>query len=408
MPILLNFLEKNVFFNLNLGPGPVMDIWSGVGFRVVLAAIRLGVFEALADGPLTPDALARKIEADPRGAALLLSALEALGYVRQQDGAFANTAMTTKWMLRRSANFGPGFEFWANNLFALMGNLEDSLRTGQPPLNLYTWIEGQPETSRAFQEWMIAIAGFAADIIVGLTARHVPAGARRLLDIGGGHARYAMAFCCRHPDLTATVFDSPRALEAARTSIAAENMAERITAQEGNFLTDSLGEGYDVALMFNINHGFSAEQNQALLRNTARALRPGGRLFIAEQLAGRAPSPAANATKALLGLSYFHLLGGQLCAYEDVARWLTTAGFGGLRRIDSLRLPGTSIAARLVCHAHLNWPAAKGVQPPAQSAGRPAFFRPHGERIGAPARRAGQGRGHSGKRDHHLAGGRRP
>jgi len=343
MPILLNFLEKNVFFNLNLGPGPVMDIWGGVGFRIVLAAIRLGVFEALADGPLAADALARKIEADPRGTALLLSALEALGYVRQQDGMFANTAMTTKWMLRRSANFGPGFEFWANNLFALMGNLEDSLRTGRPPLNLYSWIEDQPEASRAFQEWMIAIAGFAADVIVGLTARHMPPGARRLLDIGGGHARYAIAFCRRYPDLAATVFDSPRALEVARTGIAAANMADRITAQEGNFLTDSLDEGYDVALMFNINHGFSAEQNQALLRNTARALRPGGRLIIAEQLAGRAPLPTANATNAILGLTYFHLLGGRLWAYEDMAGWLTTAGFSSLRRINSPRLPGTSI-----------------------------------------------------------------
>ena len=343
MPIQPNFLEQTLFFTLNLGPGPVMDIWNGVGFRIVLAAIRLGVFEALADGPLTAEALARQVKTDPRGAALLLFALESLGYVRQQDGAYANTAMTAKWMLRRSANFGPGFEFWANNLYELMDNLEDSLRTGQPPLNLYTWIENQPDASRAFQEWMIAIAGFAADAIVGLVARHMPAGARRLLDIGGGHAMYTIAFCRRYPRLSATVFDSPQALEAARASIAAANMADRITAQEGNFLTDSLGEGYDVALMFNINHGFTDEQNQALIHKAAQALQPGGRLIIAEQLAGRAPSPAANATKALLGLSYFHLLGGQLCAYEDVARWLTTAGFDSLRRLDSPRLPGTSL-----------------------------------------------------------------
>ncbi len=343
MPIQPNFLEQTLFFTLNLGPGPVMDIWSGVAFRIVLAAIRLGVFEVLADGPLAADALARRIKTDPRGTTLLLFALESLGYVRQRDGAYTNTAMTAKWMLRRSANFGPGFEFWANNLYELMESLEDSLRTGQPPLNLYAWIENQPETARAFQEWMVAIARFAADAIVSLVARHMPAAAQRLLDIGGGHAMYAVAFCRRYPNLSATVFDSPRALEAARASIAAANVADRIMAQEGNFLTDSLGEGYDVALMFNINHGFSAEQNQALLRNTARALRPGGRLIIAEQLAGRAPLPTANATNAILGLTYFHLLGGRLWAYEDMVSWLTVAGFAGLRRINSSRLPGTSL-----------------------------------------------------------------
>ena len=343
MPIQPNFLEQTLFFTLNLGPGPVMDIWGGVGFRVVLAAIRLGVFEALANGPLTAGALARQVKTDPRGTALLLTALESLGYVRQRDDAYANTAMTAKWMLQRSANFGPGFEFWANNLYTLMNNLEDSLRTGQPPLNLYTWIENQPEASRAFQEWMIAIAGFAAEAIVSLAAPSLPAAARRLLDIGGGHAMYAIAFCRHFPNLSATVFDSPQALNTGRASIAAAQLTERITTQAGNFLTDSLGEGYDVALLFNINHGFSDEQNQTLIRQAVQAIKPGGVLIIAEQLAGRAPTPAANATNALLGLSYFHLLGGQLCAYEDIHRWLVTAGCPNVRRIDSLRLPGTSL-----------------------------------------------------------------
>lgn len=349
MPIQPNFLEQLLFFTLNLGPGPVLDIWSGIALRILIAAVRLGVFEALADGPLTPEALARKINADPRGMQVLLSALESVGYVREQNGAYANTAMTSKWMLRGAANFSAGFEFWGVNLFQLMNNLEASFRTGQPLLNLYEWIEDQPEASRAFQEWMVAIATFAGDEIL----KHVPLpdGARRLLDIGGGHARYALAFCQKYPELSATVFDSPRALESAEASLAATGMGARVKLQPGNFLADDLGTGYDVALLFNIVHGFSDEQNQALVNRAARALRspdsasgnPGGLLVVVEQLAGRASTPAANATKAILGVSYFHLLGGQLCAYADVRRWLTAAGCANVRRIDSLRLPGTSI-----------------------------------------------------------------
>src|SRR5574341_2043698 len=133
MPIQLNFLEQMIFLNLNLGPGPVLDIWSGIGLRVIVAAVRLGVFDALADAPRTPEALAQQISADPRGMQVLLPALAALGYVREQDGAYADTAMTAKWMLRRSAGFAAGFEVWGFNLFQLMNNLEDSLRTGEPP-----------------------------------------------------------------------------------------------------------------------------------------------------------------------------------------------------------------------------------------------------------------------------------
>ncbi len=140
------FVEQMIFSTLNLGPAPILDIWSAAAFRIVLAAIRLEVFEALADAPLPPNgaALAQRLQTDPRGTALLLNVLEALGYVRHaagRAGAYANTPMTAKWLLRRSGNFGPGFEFWAANLFKLGDSLEDSLRAGQPALNLYHWIE---------------------------------------------------------------------------------------------------------------------------------------------------------------------------------------------------------------------------------------------------------------------------
>jgi SAM-dependent methyltransferase len=249
--------------------------------------------------------------------------------------------MAAKWMAGEGANFGAGFEFWSNNLFELMDSLEDTVRTGRPALNLYEWIEDQPRASRAFQDWMVAIAGFAAGEVVKLAP--LPAGARRLLDIGGGHGRYAMAYCAHYRDVAATVFDSPQALKAAEAGLAETGLAGRVTLQAGNFLAEPLGEGYDAALLLNIVHGFADEQNAALVRAAAQALRPGGRLVIAEQLAGRAPTPAANATKALLGLSYLHLLGGQLYAYNDLARWTAAAGLEGTRRIDSIRLPGTSL-----------------------------------------------------------------
>jgi SAM-dependent methyltransferase len=341
MPIRPGFLERLLFFTFNAGPAPVLDIWSGIALRVAVAAVRLGVFEALADGPLTPERLAQKISADPGGMRVLLPALAAIGYVREQNGEYANSPMTAKWMLRRTGNFGAGFEFWAVSLFKLMDNLEDTLRTGRPPLNLYEWIENQPETSRMFQEWMVAIAGFAGDEIL----KHVPvpSGARRLLDVGGGHGRYAVAFCQRYPDLSATVFDSPQALKAAEATLAATGMAGRVALQTGNFLADDLGAGYDVALLFNIVHGFSDEQNQALVNRVVRALNPGGLLVVVEQLAGRTSLATANATKELLSISYFHLLGGHIWDFETVRTWLAAAQCANVRRIDSPLLPGTSI-----------------------------------------------------------------
>ena len=75
----------------------------------------------------------------------------------------------------------------------------------------------------------------------------------------------------------------------------------------------------------------------------ARALRPGGRLVLAEQLAGGPPGGAAHAIQQILGLSYFHLLEGQLYPYEAVMSWMTAAGLSSVRRVDSPLLPGTSL-----------------------------------------------------------------
>lgn len=342
MPILPNWIERTVFLTLNQGPGPVLDIWNAVAFRAVLAAVRLNVFESLADGKMTATDLARRINADVRGVAALLDVLASLGYVAREGECHANTAMTTKWMLRHSpSNFAPYFRYWGVMLAKMMGNLEDSIRQGRAPVNLYEWIEHEPETSRDFQEAMSALARFTLDEVVGKLK--LPASARRLLDLGGGHAMYSIALCQKYPQLTATAFDSPQALATGCENIVAHKMQEQVTTQAGNFVRDDLGSGYDVALLFNIIHGNSPEENVALFRKVAFALNPGGRLVVLEQLAGKAPLPMGNAVNSILGLSYFHLLDGRLCSFHEVARWFTESGFGTPRRINLLKAAGSSL-----------------------------------------------------------------
>jgi SAM-dependent methyltransferase len=273
---------------------------------------------------------------------VLLDALESFGYVKKKDGRYANTPMATKWLVRSSpTSITAEYDYWGKILAELWDNLEASIRSGQPPTNLYEWVEDRPDVSHDFQAWMIAAARLIGPEIV--RKLKMSATARRLLDVGGDHAMYSIALCRRYPQLSATVFDSRQALQAAQASIAATNIGDRVAVQEGDFRTDAFPAGYDVALLFNIVHGFSAEQNTALLRKVADALNPGGLVVIAEQLAGKAPGPASKAIAQVLGLSYFHLLGGQIYAFDDIAGWLGVAGFTNPRRINLLKAPGNSL-----------------------------------------------------------------
>jgi ubiquinone/menaquinone biosynthesis C-methylase UbiE len=239
--------------------------------------------------------------------------------------------MTRKWLTDAGEiNFSPFFKYWGVILEQFFPLLEESIRSGQPPVNLYEWIEHQPEVSRYFQEGMIAITRYVKDDVV----KRIPAppGPARLLDVGGGHAMYSIALCQKHPQLNAVILDGAQALATGRAAIAAAGMEQRVTVQEGDFLQDDLGAGFQLALLFNIIHGLKEEQNLALLHRVRTALNPGGHVIILEQLAGAALAPIQEATTRILGMAYFHLLGGQVYTLDHVTHWLTTAGFGNIQR----------------------------------------------------------------------------
>src|SRR3990172_3196953 len=134
MPIVPNLIERLILFRLNLGPGPVLDLFGGFAFRAAAVANRLGVFEALSGGSLTAAQLAGQIEADERGTTRLLEALDAVGYVKKKrDGRYAATAMTAKWLPRLAG----GFRNSERAMVQPLEYLEESIRTGEPAFNSY-------------------------------------------------------------------------------------------------------------------------------------------------------------------------------------------------------------------------------------------------------------------------------
>ncbi|HVG44429.1 MAG TPA: methyltransferase [Longimicrobium sp.] len=339
MPLTLLPAEHRALHETLEAPGPMLDLLGGAALRVAGAASKLGVFEALAGGPRTTAEVARAAATDPRGTTLLLQALRAYGYVAAHDasdasdgggGRWALTPLAEKWMLRgRPGSFADTLEFWDSLLFGLWGELETSLATGVPPVDWYRWLEAQPRTLRTFQGMLAGIARRSAPGVVDAVA--LPAGAERLVDVGGSHAVFSLAFLRAHPGLAATVLDFPGALEVGRENARAEGLQERVELVPGDFLSPGpLGSGaYDVALLCSIVHGLSPEANTGLLRRVRDALKPGGRVVIVEQTEGGAEprGPVDDAFMRTFSLNLFHLLGAQTWSFAEIAGWLEAAGF---------------------------------------------------------------------------------
>lgn len=280
MPVNPSFLERLLLLRLDKGPAPILDLFGAAGFEAVTLALDLGVFEALEGEKLPVYELADRLDVDEDGARMLLGFLDAQGYVVGDDGRYRNTRMTTKWLTEASeTNMAPWFEFWNELVFPFWNDhLETAVREGEPPRTIYEWFDEEPARWETAQRGFRAAASLVVDEVA--DAIDVPEGATRVLDVGGGHGLYAIELCRTRPDLSATVFDYPEALEVARTEIAEARLGDRVNVASGDYWTDDLGDGYDLALAFNVVHAHDAGENRRLFERIGAAVEPGGRIAI--------------------------------------------------------------------------------------------------------------------------------
>lgn len=341
MPVSPNVLERLLLGRFQKGPSAILDLLGAAGLRAVTLAREYGVFEALEERPANPAFLADRLDLDPRGTTALLAFLAETGYVTERDGRYENTALTRRWLLESTeGGMGAYFVFWDQQVLPFWDEqLGRALETGAPERNFYDWLgdreHGWEHAQAAFAE---TAEQTAAEVVaeVGL-----PDGPARLLDVGGGHGLYSARFCQAHPDLQATVFDDPDVLDVTRQTISETGLDGRMTVRGGDFTSDDLGTGYDIALLFNVLHG-EADLGP-LFERVHDALNAGGRVVIMDQFDDPGRMNVQPAMLRLLDLAYFGMLAGGLPDEEQSRRQLRTAGFEDVERIDLESVRGVAL-----------------------------------------------------------------
>lgn len=101
---------------------------------------------------------------------------------------------------------------------------------------------------------------------------------KRLLDIGGGHGLYAIAFSKLNEDIQAFVFDLPPVTGETRYFIEKYG-ASRVDIIQGDFFKDEIGSDYDL-IFSSFNPGGKVP---SLIPKLAEALNPGG-IFVTRQM----------------------------------------------------------------------------------------------------------------------------
>jgi SAM-dependent methyltransferase len=301
----------------------------------LFVAAEIGLFEHIADSGSTLDELSERTHVPRRTLRMIAAAMVALGFVERRGDLYLNGPVAATFLAGHTpADLRPTMRFWNRLSYPRWLNLEAAVRTDGATTKEY---HGgfTPEDQRVFSEGVEAVTARAAqELAAGYDfARH-----QRIIDIGGGTGSFLIFILTRHPHLQGTLFELPAVTGLARRRIGSSAVALRVGVHEGDFLNDPIPRGHDAAILANIIHGHSPEQNVALFRAIRDAVQPGARLLIVDFWTDRTHTdPVFGAL--MTGDFLVNTGAGDVYSREEGESWLRPTGW---RSVNHLPLAGPS------------------------------------------------------------------
>ena len=319
------------------GFGEIMSMVRGFQVaKMLMVAVDLGLFDFLTE-PQSAVATAAWLKADARATGILLNGLAALGLVDKDGDNFKNSELASRYLVRASENYrGAIVQHIEHTWKRGWEDLKGTVLAGHPPaVETEKWVDGRPERDEAsVRAFIWGMHAIARDLAPKVAAMLDLSAVRRLLDLGGGPATYAITFAQANPDLAATVFDLPMPIEIAKENIANNGLTDRVSTLAGNFLKDDIGTGYDFIWISQILHSHDEQQCQVIIAKAVAALAPGGTLAIQDfylNADGASPTGAAMFGVHMLAVTP----GGRAYTHTEVAAWMQAAGLSAPEFIQS-------------------------------------------------------------------------
>lgn len=323
----------------------LFDLVAGFVYsQVLLACVRLRIFDLLADGALPLATLAERVRLSIEATERLVAAAAALELLERRSGGRIALGRLGAPMVGNRA-IGAMVEHHVT----LYGDLADPVALlrgeGQPPSMAGYWPyaavgEGGPSPAALSPE---RVAEYSALMSASqpMVSREVLDAYRFdrhrcLLDVGGGEGTFLRAVAGQAPGLQLMLFDLPAVAERAQSRFADWGLADRAQTHGGDFFADALPQGADIVSLIRVCFDHPDERVLRLLKNVRRALPDDGTVLLAEPMS---EAPGAEA----MGDAYFgfYLLAmgrGRPRSAAHLRRLLVEAGFDAGRALPT-RMP---------------------------------------------------------------------
>ncbi|MDI3502787.1 MAG: hypothetical protein PWR13_1254 [Archaeoglobi archaeon] len=239
-------------------------------FMVLAVAVEHKLFDAFKK-PRSAEEVARELNLNERITKKLCNALAASGFLRETNGKYALTEVSRVFFVSDSPYYqGNLIKLYKKTRQERWGRLEEALRNG--PL-------GFQRFHSVFDEsFILAMAEGAVRWDLPRTVeilKEVPEfmKARKILDLGGGHGLYALAFKEINPEADVYLFDLPHVIEVAKKFV-----GDKVNLIAGDFTKDDIGSGYDMVFASDIFYR-PREELELVLRKVHNSLNENGLLI---------------------------------------------------------------------------------------------------------------------------------
>lgn len=338
----------------NLNPSRIME--TGMAFwpaRILLAAVKLGLFSALGDRRQTGSALGKAIGLHESRTWDFLDGLVALQFLEWEGegetALYHNTPETALFLDKASPEYLGGIlEMAHDRLYVHWSGLVEALRTGQAQAEgkgtgTGTFDSLYADTAR-LEQFVDAMTSVQRGNFRALAETFDFSRYSELCDVGGAAGTLSLELARRHPRLQCTSFDLPSIEPIARKAIVAAGMVDRVSTRVGDFFTDPLPEA-DVITMGNILHDWDLPTKRMLIRKAYEALRPGGVFIVIENIID--DERRINAFGLMMSLNMLVETGsGFDYTGRDFMGWCEEAGFRGCEIMPLVGAASAGIAYR--------------------------------------------------------------
>jgi SAM-dependent methyltransferase len=296
--------------------------------RALCVAAELDIAEHLRDDAKTVDELARLTKTEGPLLYRLLRALAGIGvFAEEADGRFAMTALAEPLLRDAPGGSVHGYALLAGQAFAQRPweELLPTLRGGPTPFEriygkpLFEYLADHPEASAVFNHAMTSNTSREADAVA---AAYDFADTGTIVDVAGGQGALLATILRDNPRTRGVLVELPHVVSDARAALQAGELGDRCTVIEGDMFA-SLPAGGNAYLLKRVIHDWDDDQARVILENCRRAMAPGGRVLIIDQVipAGNDPHPGK-----FYDLMMLLLLGGRERREDEFKQLVASAG----------------------------------------------------------------------------------